>query len=50
MEATVNNLNRWNYVEIKKESDAFEQMLLEYRERLEKYKESYIQLKNRNKL
>lgn len=51
MEATVkNNYSRWNYLEIKKESDAFEQMLLEYWERLEKARESYILLKNRNKL
>ena len=50
MKATVNNLNRWNYVEIKKEVDEFEKMLLEYWEKLEKARESYILLKNRNKL
>lgn len=50
MEATVNNLNRWNYVEIKKESDAFEEILLKYWERLEENKKAYIVLKNKNKL
>lgn len=51
MEATVkNDYNRWTFAEIKKESDAFEVMLREYWERLEKARESYILLKNRNKL
>jgi hypothetical protein len=47
METTV---NRWTHNEIKKEVDEFEKMLLEYWERLEKARESYILLKNRNKL
>ena len=51
MEATVkNNYSRWSYAEVIKESNDFEQMLLEYWERLEKARESYILLKNRNKL
>lgn len=47
MEATV---NRWTHNEIKKESDAFEQILLKYWERLEENKKAYIVLKNKNKL